>query len=131
MSARAPRVLMIYLEPAPYITKLIAELRRDDRFDVDALFVAPALSQAWGGPAEAENFLPQGSWAALRAIARKIRSGNYALVHLAGWGHPVLAGALLLSRAHGLPATVETVSAPVGASVMRRITWLPWSAISA
>jgi glycosyltransferase involved in cell wall biosynthesis len=105
-----PRVLMLYLEPAPYVTGLVGEVRKAWSGAVDVVFVYGALTQRWHDvPASpGERVLPGGVWRALAAIVRSLARGRYDLVHLAGWGHPVLLVTLLLAALFRIPVTAET-----------------------
>ena len=68
------------------------------------------VTQPWdyhaGKPGE--RILPSGHLRAVRAIRQLLASNDYDLLHLAGWGHPVLLGALAIGFWFGLPVTVET-----------------------
>src|SRR5262249_33905463 len=57
-------------------------------------------------------FLPHDISGALREIERRLRSGEYKLLHLAGWGNPVLLGSMLLAKARRVPIVVETDTPP-------------------
>ena len=46
-----------------------------------------------------------------RYVARKLYSAKYSVMHLAGWGHPVLLGAMIMARLIGIPVAVETDTA--------------------
>lgn len=103
-------VLALYLEPTPYILGLVERLQGGWPGPVDVCFVARDLSQAWGlssaGPDAAT--LPQGHFAASRILWKGLRSGRYRLLHLAGWGHPLLLTAILMSRLLEIPVVVES-----------------------
>ena len=101
-------VLLVYLEPAPYIVKLVEHLRQAWRGRLDVLYAAQAMSQPWATTVEARSILPRRPWSAIAEIRRRLVGGEYALVHLAGWGHPTLLGALALGRARHLPVVVES-----------------------
>jgi len=112
MDETRKRVLMIYLEPAPYITRLIDEIRKVTPSPIDALFVSPSISQQWGAALPDSSFLPEGFGKARREIARRIASRKYSLLHLAGWGHPLLMSTMLTAKWHRVPVTVETDTPP-------------------
>ena len=109
-SSRVRATVMIYIEPTPYILALVRRIASRADASVDVLFIGADISQAWdlsldGIPA---SYLPRGTIAACREIARRLSSGKYSMMHLAGWGHPVLTGAMILARLHGMPVAVET-----------------------
>ncbi len=102
-------VLAVYLEPAPYIVSLVEKLRAVWDGRVDVAYTALGLSQPWEHAfAEHDILLPPRVPAALAELRRMLRDGRYGLLHLAGWGHPVLLAALLLAKRYGIPVTVES-----------------------
>jgi glycosyltransferase involved in cell wall biosynthesis len=125
MLPREHRVLMVYLEPAPYIVGFIDEIRSIWRGDIEAVFVHAAFSQPWDykfrGPAE--RALPSGALKALSHISQILANERYSLVHLAGWGDPILLGTLLLGSCRRIPVTVETDTPLVqGLPLWKRLT---------
>jgi glycosyltransferase involved in cell wall biosynthesis len=109
-SGAGHRVLTIYMEPAPYIVGLLKEVRLIWAGEIETLFAHGALSQPWGyqvGGAS-ERTLPSSPLEALACIRRLLANNRYSLVHLAGWGGPVLSGTLLLAALSGIPVSVET-----------------------
>jgi len=101
---------MLYLEPAPYIVAFVDAVREAWGDTADVAFVEMNRSQPWDYRirSAAEIELPRGAAAAIREIGQRIASGRYGLLHLAGWGHPVLAAALVIAHLHGIPVTVES-----------------------
>jgi glycosyltransferase involved in cell wall biosynthesis len=104
------RVLMLYLEPAPYVVGLVRALRQAWGGRIDVLYAAETLTQPWGGwrPEDDDAILPAGRAAAARILWRRLDRRSYDLVHLAGWGHPLLLGALLLAAVRRVPVTIES-----------------------
>lgn len=93
------RVLMIYIEPAPYILDLIRVLREEyPELRLHVLFIEAAATQPWGEMPEDEGLelLPSGRVPALKRITALIRKGDFEWLHLAGWGHPLLSAAVLI-----------------------------------
>ncbi|HWY87353.1 MAG TPA: glycosyltransferase, partial [Gemmataceae bacterium] len=116
---------MVYLEPAPYIVGLIDEIRSIWRGEIEAVFVHAAISQPWDHKfrSSAESALPSGTLKALRHISQILSNGRYRLVHLAGWGDPILLGTLLLGSWRRIPVTVETDTPGVrGLPLWKRLT---------
>jgi glycosyltransferase involved in cell wall biosynthesis len=107
------KALVVYMEPTSYTVPLIERLRTRWRDGIDVLYVGQDLSQEWGAEwgAHGATILPGSRRQAISEVWRRIGSGAYGLVHLAGWGHPVLAAALLAARWRGVPATVESDTA--------------------
>jgi glycosyltransferase involved in cell wall biosynthesis len=109
------RVLLIYVEPTPYILGLIEHLGARWQGELRVLFAGKNLSQSWGDLTTAVDIqmLPQGKSAQWRLLQDAFASRQYALVHLAGWsGAPAFKMALLLAAWHGVPSTVESDTPP-------------------
>jgi glycosyltransferase involved in cell wall biosynthesis len=129
---QANRVLLVYIEPAPYIVDFIRHLRARWKPEIETLFVSPALSQPWdhGETHAGDAFLPQTKWAAIKTLRRKLASKDFALVHLAGWGHPILLATLAMAKYYGVPATVESDTPPPAArggwkALVKRLLYPP------
>lgn len=106
----AANVLMVYLEPTPYILGLICRLREKWGRGADVVFVAENLSQNWGLLQADIPFetLPLSYRSAFRAIWGKLSSNRFRLLHLAGWGHPLLLTALVIARVLRIQVVVES-----------------------
>lgn len=107
-------VLAIMMEPAPYSTGLIRELRAVWSGKLDVVYVGRNLTQTWANPpGEVQaTFLPQGTLVALRYVVNRLSRSTYDLLHLAGWGHPILLGSMLAAAAKGIPIVSETDTPP-------------------
>jgi 1,2-diacylglycerol 3-alpha-glucosyltransferase len=105
-----PRALMVYLEPAPYIIGLVDAVRSIWDGTIEVVFAHDALTQPWGYELQepGESVLRSGSINALGDIRHILANGNYSLIHVAGWGDPILLGALLLGSLLRIPVTVES-----------------------
>lgn len=122
-AAAAPPVLMLFLEPAPYIVGLVEAVRKVWPARVDVLYAAKRISQDWGYQArEGEFVLPPSQAGAMAEIKRRLSSGQYGLMHLAGWGHPLLWKSMLYAARRRVPVTVQTdTPAPAGEAAWKRI----------
>jgi glycosyltransferase involved in cell wall biosynthesis len=107
-------VLAILMEPAPYSTGLVRELRSAWPGKLDVVYVGRNLSQVWANhSSEAQaGFLPEGNVAALRYVLRRLSRSAYDLLHIAGWGHPILLGSMLAAAVRGIPIIAETDTPP-------------------
>ena len=116
-------VLAVFVEPAHYRIGLVRELHALWKGKLDIFYIGRNLSQVWGEDTEAGrvNYLPPTKSSALRALNARIGRANYDLVHVAGWGHPVLTGAIMLSGLRGLPIVSETdTQLPAAEPMLRR-----------
>jgi glycosyltransferase involved in cell wall biosynthesis len=117
------RVLAIFVEPAAYRTGLVRELRTRWQGKLDVAYIARNMSQVWGKDADDQEiqYLPPKRFDALRELSRRINRSNYDIVHVAGWGHPVLGSAILLGALRSLPIVSETdTQSPRAESLLRR-----------
>ncbi len=103
-----PRALMVMMEPTPYVDGLVVQLRSTWAGALECVFLGKDLSQRWSEVGTEQRTLAPGMLPGARELARMLRSGDYDLVHTAGWGHPLLALAILLGSALGVPVTVES-----------------------
>ncbi|MBI3675205.1 MAG: glycosyltransferase family 4 protein [Proteobacteria bacterium] len=118
-SAERTQILAVFMEPASYKVRLVEELRTVWNGSLDVLYIGNNLSQDWGfNPKNSSNrFLPKSSLDAVREVWRLLRTGRYDLLHLAGWGHPVLASSLLTAATMKIPVVLDTdTPLPVGAT---------------
>jgi glycosyltransferase involved in cell wall biosynthesis len=125
-------VLAIYLEPAPYIVGFLSHVREAWNGGLDIAYVGVDVSQPWGYQLrpDQEALLPKGFAAAVGEVWRRIARGRYALIHLAGWGHPVLMASLLLGKLYRIPVTVESDTPaphrpPAWKGAIKRLVY-PW-----
>lgn len=104
------KVLLVYVEPTPYILDFIEQVADVWSGGVDVVFLGENLSQPWNlGPGNRSwEVLPTSYLAAAKRLSHLVRNGRYAVVHLAGWGSPLLLMAMILSRALGLPVSIES-----------------------
>jgi glycosyltransferase involved in cell wall biosynthesis len=116
-------VLAIFVEPAHYITALERELRALWKGKLDIQYIGRNLSQVWEeeGAGYQSRYLPAKKSEALRELSARVRRSNYDLVHVAGWGHAVLAATIMLGAMRSLPIVVETdTQSPRAEPLLRR-----------
>lgn len=116
------RALLIYMEPTDYVLGLIVHLRLAWRGAIEVRFVGRNLSQDWNLPLPRPDMaiLPNSRVAAVRHLFQELRPDRYSLLHLAGWGHPVLLAALLIAKLRGIPVAVESDTQLFPAKISRR-----------
>lgn len=101
-------VLMLMIEPTPYILGFVRELKSIWKGTVEVAFVGRNLSQPWTECGVEDKVLPAGFVSAARELWACLKRGRYALVHLAGWSQPLIFLALVICALRGIPATVES-----------------------
>ena len=101
---------MLFVEPTPYVLGLIGCIAARSPYPTEIGFCAENLSQRWDlAISEGSAFiLPRGALAASLAVSRRLLTGRYQLLHLAGWGEPAQKVALLCAWILRIPAFVES-----------------------
>ena len=117
--------LLIYIEPTSYLMPLWQEIRACTSGAADIVFLEENLSQSWGFDLQLDpgaTVLRGTRWEKFKTLRQLIKKNNIELVHLAGWGHPLLQAALMVSWLRGIPVTMETdTPLPVGLPVWKRV----------
>lgn len=111
---RKPRALLLYVEPTPYIEGLIEEIRRAWSGDLDVCYIAQVQSQDWKIDTKSSGgtILPVNRWRAITQLWRSLDRLSWGdVVHLAGFGHPLLVAALLMGKLRGLRVFIESDTA--------------------
>jgi glycosyltransferase involved in cell wall biosynthesis len=105
-------ILMVYIEPTPYIVGLVNALVETWQGDVDVLFLGENNSQNW-------NMELNNHWKILNGklknkmifISKLIFSNQYEVVHVAGWREPLIILTIILSKLRRIPVVIETDTA--------------------
>ena len=104
-----PNVLMVYIEPTPYILGLIKAIESLNQLNVNVQFLEENVSQQWDIQNEKSwKSFPKSKWKKWHTAMRVISQSKYDIIHLAGWGHRFLLFFLLLAKIRGLPIAIET-----------------------
>ena len=102
-------ILMVYIEPTPYIVGLIHELRIVWPGKIDVLFLTENKSQHWNMTRDEKWFvLPIAFKDKIKFIYQIFFTKRYDSIHLAGWGHPLLLLFIFLSILKKLPIAIES-----------------------
>ena len=103
--------LLIYIEPTSYIISLLSNIKTSTHVPIKVIFLEENLTQNWGidlkGNSEIK-VLRGGVFSNLIQLLKLIIHSDIEVVHLAGWGHPLLLAAMLSARLLRIPITVET-----------------------
>jgi len=123
MSDRARKVVMIYLEPTPYILGLIEVLIARQQYQVVARFVSQDLSQNWQVKLpEWAKILPGGSFKSFVFLWRELTPHKGSILHLAGWGHPLLVMIFIMAWIRRIPLVVESdTQLQAGSPILKRV----------
>ncbi|HLB42256.1 MAG TPA: glycosyltransferase family 4 protein [Gammaproteobacteria bacterium] len=103
------KILMVLIEPTPYILDLLAVLITTWRGKIDIIFLADTFSQDWKLSLE-KNYiiLSKNPIIIIQKIYRYIVNGNYKVIFLAGWIHPVCWSLLVLAKIFRIPVVVDS-----------------------
>lgn len=102
------KVLMIYIEPTPYVLGLIHELQTISNNKIDVLFLGKNLSQNWNINCSKFIILPKGKKNQILYLAKLLSNQCYSIIHLAGWGHPLFFFVILFAKFKGMRVIIES-----------------------
>lgn len=103
------KILMIYIEPTPYILGLIKNLIAFKKDQIDVLFLNVNQSQQWNVDIEKDwMILPKNFKEKIFLIRRLFFKNKYDVIHLAGWGHPLLLFFIMMAKLAGIPIVMES-----------------------
>lgn len=103
------RILMIYIEPTPYILGLISALQFTWDGQIDVLFLTENASQNWEITLDERwMVLPENSREKVYFLSRLFLRNKYCLIHIAGWGHPWLLLFIVTAKLARIPIVAES-----------------------
>ena len=102
--------LFIYIEPTSYLMLLLRQLKHLDSGSRRIIFLRENLTQKWDIELQDVNDMEilRGGAANIYRLWHLMTNQDVELLHLAGWGHPILIIAMLLARILAIPITVES-----------------------
>ena len=113
-SVNTPYIVMLYIEPTPYIVGLTDTLRKLWDGPIEVYYITTQLSQPWQLLVDEKkaSVLPGGFFTRMRIIWTALaRERERTILHLAGWGHPVLLSAMVVAWSLRIPVAVESDTA--------------------
>lgn len=103
------KILMVFIEPTPYILGLIKELSLLCQNNIKVLFLKNNHSQRWDIELETSfKVLAENLGGNLLYLFKLLKSGDYKLIHVAGWSNALIGALFLLSRWFNIPLTVDS-----------------------
>lgn len=105
------KCLLFYIEPAPYILALCRALKTGNNSDIRVYFIEAAATQPWEIDPQQKSsieFLPENAAESYRYVRSLLQRGEVDVVHLAGWGHPLLLRIMLLAWWRRIPIFIES-----------------------
>lgn len=105
------RILIIYIEPTPYIISLIKNLIQTFHGSIHVLFLDENRSQNWNinycDQFQCE-FLPKSKYKKFYFLVKKLLKNKYGLIHVAGWGEPIFLFLILIAKLSRIPVVMES-----------------------
>ena len=119
------RVLMLMIEPAPYIVGFIKEIKSIWPGSVEVAFTGRNFTQPWDENVLQDKVLPHGFIKAAIELWLTLKYERYSLVHLAGWSNPLTFTSLLICAMRGIPITIES-DTPLRSESTGWRAWVKW-----
>ena len=117
--------LLIYIEPTSYLMPLWREIKLRAPGESRIIFLEENLTQDWGiNPQDdpAVEMLRGVRFSKFVRLLQLIGRRDLELVHLAGWGHPLLLAAMVAAWLRRIPVTMETdTPLPVGLPLWKKL----------
>jgi len=103
------KILMIFIEPTPYIMDLLTYGFSDYKKQLDIIFLSENLTQQWDLASSVIQFsILQSKRKLISLLVSIFFQRKYKLIHIAGWSRFFTLFLILISRFFFLPITVET-----------------------
>lgn len=114
MKHSSKKILMIFIEPTPYILDLLEYGFPDLKNKCDVIFLTQNLTQNWNLQSYSIPFrIIQSKKQILLLLVDIFLKRRYCLLHIAGWSRPLTLFLILTSRFFFVPVTVES-DTPLG-----------------
>ncbi|PJB10050.1 MAG: hypothetical protein CO120_07145, partial [Gammaproteobacteria bacterium CG_4_9_14_3_um_filter_38_9] len=109
MKRSSKKILLVFIESTPYISRLIEDGFSYLKNELDIVFLTKNLSQDWNlQPCLPNNQFVGSKKAIFYLLVNILFKRKYRLIHVAGWSHPFILSLILLSRFLCLPVVVES-----------------------
>lgn len=103
------KILMVYVEPTPYIVGLIENIVLVFNGKIDILFLGKNLSQNWNISFDKQWMLfPKSKLRRACFIVRLLLNNKYDMIHLAGWWEPTFLLSIFLAKLFSIPIVIES-----------------------
>ncbi|MDP1574196.1 MAG: glycosyltransferase family 4 protein [Coxiellaceae bacterium] len=109
MTQKNKKILMVFIEPTPYILDLLEKGFYPIKDQLDIVFLAQNLTQQWDLKSRSISFDIMQSWKQTFQLLHHIFiKRRYQLLHLAGWSNPLTILLIMTARIFFIPVTVES-----------------------
>jgi glycosyltransferase involved in cell wall biosynthesis len=104
-----PKVLLIYIEPTPYVLDLLLALKLAWHGHFDVLFLSENVSQHWNMEYDTEwGVLPKSFIKKIQVVYQLVFKKKYKIIHIAGWSEPILQVLLIFAKFAKIPVVIES-----------------------
>lgn len=105
----ASKILMVYIEPTPYILDLLLTLQSTWHSKIDVLFLQDNFTQQWKlSLPNAYIILPSNKKQKIKSLYLFLIQKKYHCIFLAGWSHPITLTFLMMSKLRRIPVIVDS-----------------------
>lgn len=106
---KCQNVLLVYIEPTPYVLGLIEIIQRSWSGKIDILFLSANISQNWNINLKKKYIIfPENRIKKIYFIQKLFSKKKYDCIHLAGWGYPFLVFMLIIAKFKRISVTIES-----------------------
>ncbi len=103
------KILMLFVEPAPYILDLIAILKKNYHGQLDVAFLEKKFSQNWNISVINDCFfLPKQASLKLKWLYAIFIKRKYDILSIAGWSHPITLIIIIFGKLFHIPVIVDS-----------------------
>lgn len=100
------KLLMVYIEPTPYVLDLISTLESTLDFQIDVLFLMNNISQQWNLQLKKNQAIFTENL--FKAWRQYFIKNKYTAIFLAGWSHPVTLTLLFSAKLFRIPVLMDS-----------------------
>lgn len=103
------KILMVYIEPTPYILDLIHALEKNHPLKIHVMFLNNSITQDWHLILNDRHFiLEKNTFSAIKTLYKIIFKEKYNTIFLAGWSHPIMLALLALAKIRRISVIVDS-----------------------
>jgi len=102
------KILMVFIEPTPYILDLIYALEKTEVGKIDVIFLKENFSQNWKLSLNDNYIVLKKNESMVKMLYQRIIKEKYDAIFLAGWSHPTTLVFLMLSKIFRIPVVIDS-----------------------
>jgi len=102
-----PKIIMVCIEPTPYVLDLIRALEKKWRGKIDVLFINENFTQQWHIDNQ-HKILDKKTRRFTYLFKHYFNNKKYDAIFLAGWNHPTILFFLIMAKLYRIPVIVDS-----------------------